>query len=128
MAHLIIEYPQTLATDPSIEALCRTAYQAMCATGTFPLAGVRVRAYSADHAIIADDHPENAFVAMTLSVGAGRSTETLKAAGEAIFAAAQEALSERLAGQHFALSLEIRQIDPALSWKDTPIHKRLNSG
>ena len=27
---------------------------------------------------------------------------------------------------HFALSLEIRETDPELSWKDTPIHARLS--
>jgi 5-carboxymethyl-2-hydroxymuconate isomerase len=77
----------------------------MCAAGIFPLAGIRGRAFCADHAIIADGLAENDFAAMTLSVGAGRSTTALQAAGDLIFAAAQKALKAPLATPHFALSL-----------------------
>ena len=90
------------------------------------LAGIRVRAYRADHAIVADGLAENAFVAMTLSVGAGRSTDALKAAGDAVFAAGRAALADLLSTEHFAFSLEVREIHPDLSWKDTPIHARLS--
>lgn len=125
MPHLRIEYSGGLEPQ-QIEALCRAAHGAMTGAGIFPLAGIRIRAFKADFAIIADDDPRNDFVAMTLMVGAGRSTEALAEAGGQIFAAAQEALASRLAAPHFALSLVIREIDPALSWKDTPIHARLS--
>lgn len=107
-------------------ALCRAAHDAMIAAGIFPLAGIRIRAYRADHWIVADGLDENDFLAMTLSVGAGRTKEALKTAGDLIFAAAREVLAEPLATPHFALSLEIRVIDPDLSWKETPIHARLS--
>lgn len=126
MPHLSIEYSSGLDARADIAAVCRAAYDVMRASDVFPDAGIRVRAYRADHAIVADDLPENDFLAMTLSVGAGRSTEVLRAAGDAIFTAVQTALAGPLATPHFALSLEIRQIDPDLSWKDTPIHKRLS--
>jgi len=35
-------------------------------------------------------------------------------------------LAIRLSEPHFALSLEIKQSNPELSWKDTPIHARLS--
>lgn len=123
MAHLHIEY--SAGVEPQVSSLCTATHQAMIAAGIFPVAGIRVRAFRADHAIIADGLPENDFVAMTMSVGAGRTTEALKAAGDVVFAAAQAALAGPLSTRHFALSLEIRVIDPALSWKDTPIHARL---
>lgn len=123
MAHLTIEYSAGIETG--IAHLCQMAHGAMLEAGIFPVAGIRVRAFRADHAIIADGLPENDFAAMTLSVGAGRTTEALKAAGSLIFTAAQQALADRLTQPHFALSLEIRVIDPELSWKDTPIHARL---
>ncbi len=128
MAHLIIEYSTGVARDRAIDQLCRAAYEAMRQSDVFALAGIRVRAHQADHAIIADDDPQNDFAALTLVVGSGRSTKALQTAGEMVFAAAQAALKDSLAGEHFALSLEIRQIDPALSWKDTPIHNRLQKG
>lgn len=125
MPHLRIEYSPGLADRVDIDGLCRTAHKAMQQTGIFPLAGIRVRAFCADHCIVADDHPDNDFAAIYMTVGAGRATDTLQQAGRHIFAALQAYLAEPLASPHFALSLDIRVSDPELSWKDTPIHDRL---
>ncbi|OYX43149.1 MAG: 5-carboxymethyl-2-hydroxymuconate isomerase [Rhodobacterales bacterium 32-67-9] len=125
MPHLKIEYSSGLEARTDIAVLCDALHGAVVEAGIFPIAGIRVRAYRADHSIVADGLAENDFAALTLSVGAGRSTEALKAAGEAIFKAARVALAGPLATPHFALSLEIRVVDPELSWKDTPIHARL---
>ncbi|MEC3862505.1 5-carboxymethyl-2-hydroxymuconate Delta-isomerase [Mesobacterium sp. TK19101] len=126
MAHLSIEYSAGLADRTDMAALCRALHGAMIDAAIFPVAGIRVRAHRADHAIVADGLVENDFAAMTLSVGAGRTTEALKAAGDTVFAAAQARLADVLSTPHFALSLEIRVINPDLSWKDTPIHARLS--
>ena len=128
MPHLRIEYSAGLEARADIAGLCQALHGAVVQAGIFPLAGIRVRAYRADHAIVADGLPDNDFAAMTLSVGAGRSPEALKAAGDLVFAEAQRALAGSLATPHFALSLEIRVADPDLSWKDTPIHARLSKG
>ena len=125
MAHLHIEYSAGLAARADIAGLCTAAHGAMVRTGIFPLAGIRVRAFQSDFAIVADGLAENDFCALTLSVGAGRSRADLAAAGTLIFTALQTALAGPLSTTHFALSLEIREIDPGLSWKDTPIHARL---
>lgn len=125
MPHLAIEYSAGLEARADMEKFCRAVYAAMLDAQIFPRAGIRVRAHKADHSIIGDGLVENDFAAMTLSVGAGRSVGVLRTAGDAIFAAARQALAEPLSTTHFALSLEIRQIDPELSWKDTPIHVRL---
>lgn len=130
MAHLAIEYSAGLEArlpeGGGIGALCGAAQAAMIEAGIFPLAGIRVRAHRADHAVVADGLAENDFLAATMSVGAGRTTEALKAAGDLVFAALQAGLAGPLASEHFALSFEIRVIDPDLSWKDTPIHARLS--
>ncbi|MDN3518902.1 5-carboxymethyl-2-hydroxymuconate Delta-isomerase [Aquisalimonas lutea] len=126
MPHLHIEYSPNLERYVAVQDVCRAAWEVMKESELFPLAGIRVRAFAADHCIVADDHPDNDFVAMTLSVGAGREKAALKAAGERLFSAVQDALAAPLATTHFALSLEIREIDAALGWKDTPIHSRLS--
>jgi 5-carboxymethyl-2-hydroxymuconate isomerase len=126
MPHLSLDFSPGLETRTDMPALCKTLHAAMIDTGIFPLAGIRVRAHKADYAIIADDLPENDYLAMTLSVGAGRDKDTLHTAGAQIFDAAKDALAGPLATPHFALSLEIRVIDPDLSWKQTPIHARLS--
>ena len=126
MPHLSIEYSAGLEDRANIAELCEALHDAMVRAEIFPLAGIRVRAHKADYALVADKLPENDFAAMTLSVGAGRSTEALKRAGEIIFAAAQAELAGPLSTPHFALSLDIRINNPELSWKDTPIHARLS--
>ncbi|WP_428669999.1 5-carboxymethyl-2-hydroxymuconate Delta-isomerase [Roseibium sp.] len=126
MAHLAIEYSAGLAARVDIAQVCKVLHATMLDCGIFPAAGIRVRAYRADHAIVADGLEGNDFMAMTLSVGSGRSTDVLQEAGQGIFKAAQAALAGPLSTPHFALSLEIRVIDPDLSWKDTPIHARLS--
>lgn len=107
-------------------AICRAAHAAILDTDLFPMAGIRIRAHKADVAIVADGLAENDFLAMTLRVGAKRTTEQLKSAGDHIFSAVQAMLTVPLSTPNFTLSLEIRVIDPELSWNDTPIHTRLS--
>ncbi|WFF41352.1 5-carboxymethyl-2-hydroxymuconate Delta-isomerase [Salinicola endophyticus] len=126
MPHLHIEYSPHLEQRVDVHEVCLAAHRVMTASPLFPLAGIRIRAFAADHCIVADDHPDNDFLAMTLSVGSGRAQADLEAAGDQLFAAVQRVLATPLSTAHFALSLEIREIDAALSWKDTPIHSRLS--
>lgn len=128
MPHLYIEHSRPLAEKADLPDLFHALHAGMVASDVFPTAGIRVRAFAADFAIVADGLPENDFLAMTLSVGAGRSAEVLRAEGDTLFAIAQRHLADLLAVPHFALSLEIREANPALSWKDTPIHARLSKG
>jgi len=125
MAHLIVEMSDTVARSIDAADLCNALHQAMVETGIFPLAGIRVRAYCAKACAMADKHPENGFVALTLSVGHGREKEVLAAAGEHVFAAAKRQLHDWLAGPYFGLTLEIREIDPVLTWKANTIRPRL---
>lgn len=126
MPHLRLEY--AVGTDDAalIETLVTKLHAQMVASSVFPTAGIRVRAFKADHAIVADGDARNGFVAMQLSVGAGRSTEVLKVEGDQLFQIAQSCLADQLAEPYFALSLEIHEINGDLSWKDTPIHARLS--
>ena len=126
MPHLSIEYSPHLGERADMAQLMESLHSVLLRIDTFPNAGIRVRGHKADHAIVADGHPDNDFVAMTLSVGAGRSTAELKAAGDELFDAARAVLRGPLSSPYFALSLEIRVIDPELSWKETPIHARLS--
>ena len=126
MPHLHIEYSKGLADQVDVGELVGQLHARMVASAMFPTAGIRVRAFSADHALVADGLAENNFVAMTLSVGAGRAQADLKCEGDQLFSIAQSVLQAPLSQPHFALSLEIREINPDLSWKDTPIHGRLS--
>ncbi len=125
MPHLTVEYSANLEGGTDMAGLCATLRAAILETGLFELGAVRVRAVRCDHFAIADLMPENAFVDLHFRIGAGRSPDDKKRAGTTIFAAAEAALAPLLKQPHFALSLEIREIDPELSWKHNAMHRRL---
>jgi len=127
MAHLIIECSQTVAQSLSLDELCNHLHRAMVDCGIFPIEGIRVRAYCAQACAIADLHAANGFVALTVNVGHGRAQEQLSKAGDTIFAAAQGFLTAWRADGYFALSLELREIDPVLTWKENTIRPRLRA-
>ena len=125
MPQFRIEYSANLNGKTNIAALCGAVHKAIMASELFELGAVRVRAFKADDYAIADLLPENSFVDMEFRVGAGRSADDLKRAGEAIFKAASDELALLFATPHFALSFEIRTIDAGLSWKKNAMHARL---
>lgn len=126
MPHLRIEYSRPIEARVDMPALCRALQAALIRVGLFPVAGIRVRAYPADAFVVADDLPQNNFVALNMFVGAGRTTEQLQAAGKTVFDAAKAHLADLLAEPHFALSLDISVNDPAFSLKANPMHARLS--
>ncbi len=108
-----------------MDDFCDSMLEATLTTGLFETGAVRVRAIACENYAIADKHPDNAFLDLSLRIGEGRSEETKKKAGEAIFDAATDHLSDLFETPHFALSFEIREIDKALSWRKNTIHPRL---
>lgn len=127
MPHFVIEYSANLDGRVDFAGLCSAVRQTMLDTGLFEIGAVRVRTVRCDHFAIADELPQNAFIDMSLRMGAGRSDEDKKRAGEAIFRVVSDFLAELFGTPHFALSFEVREIDPALSWKKNAIHPRLRS-
>jgi len=127
MPHMSIEYSAGLNDDFDIQRLCEELRLTMINTGIFPLGGIRVRAFAAVACAIADDHQDNEFVDMVLRIGKGRSGAEKQNAGEAIMATAQVFFMTLLEKAHFALSLEIIEIDPDMSWKVNTIHPRLKN-
>lgn len=127
MPHFTLEYSSNLDGKVDMQIVCDVVHRAMMDTGLFELGAIRVRAVRCDDFAIADCLPQNAFVDMTLRMGAGRSTQDCERAGAAIFEAVSQLLRPLLAEPHFALSLEIREIDPALSWKLNAMHPRLRA-
>jgi 5-carboxymethyl-2-hydroxymuconate isomerase len=125
MPHFTIEYSANLDGIVDFPAFCRAVHATIMETGLFELGAVRVRALRADAYAVADLLPENGFIDMSFRIGHGRSAEEKHRTGEAIFATVTAFLAPLFATPHFALTLEIREIDPALSWKKNAIHPRL---
>jgi 5-carboxymethyl-2-hydroxymuconate isomerase len=91
----------------------------------FETGAIRVRAIRCDHFAIADGDPRNSFLDVSLRIGAGRDLATRKRIGDQIFEAMKTFLATLFEEKYFALSFEIREIDPDLSYKKNSIHERL---
>lgn len=128
MPHIMIDYSANMENRTDIAALCEKLRAAAVDTGVFPIAGVRVRAFCADHAAIADGAPEHGYVDISVRLRGGRDLATRKSACDRIFAAAREFLQPAIDSHPVALSLEMRDIDADLSPKTGSIRDHLNGG
>lgn len=123
MPHILVEYSSNLDRQLDFPRFLTALRDSALATGVFPIGGVRVRAYRADHYVIADGHPDNAFVHLMLRVGHGRDLETRKRACAAIFATACEQLGELYERIPLGISLEMQEVDPVLTFKKNNLHE-----
>lgn len=124
MPHLVLQH-STHFSQEQMQRACDALHDTMVQAAIFPLGGIRVRAIACDAFAIADRRPENSFVDMVLRMGKGRTADQKKAVGQRMMMAAEEFFAMHLARRHFALSLEIIEIDESQSWKTNSIHDRL---
>lgn len=123
MAHIIVEHSDNLRGRLDVPQLVQALHQAALGTGIFPIGGLRTRAYATSAYCIADGHPENAFVHVSVRVGHGRDRATQRAACERIFAAACDQLAPLFEAAPLAISLEMAELDPELSLKRNNLHE-----
>ena len=123
MPHILIEYSANLRQSVDLPTFLADLRTSALGTGVFPLGGIRIRAYEASHYLIADGHPDNAFVHIMLRVGHGRDLEARKRACDAIFAAATQHLAALFERIPLGLSLEMQEIDAVLTCKKNNLHE-----
>jgi 5-carboxymethyl-2-hydroxymuconate isomerase len=128
MPHFIIDYSANLDGEIDLDALVECVRKAAVVSGIFPLGGIRVRAHKADATTVATGDPAFAFLDLTLRLATGRPHEVRKKAGEVIFDALSRHLDPIFARRQIALSFEMREIDPDLSWRRNTIHDFLKDG
>ena len=122
MPHISIEYSGNLEEVVDMSAFCEALRVAGVETGVFPMAGIRVRAFRADHYAVADGDPKHGFIDIAVRLREGRPQEKKEAATEHLFAAARSFLAPTFAKHSIALSLEMRDIDASLSPKAGTLH------
>ena len=120
MPHIWIEVSDNAPVDRP--ALLRAVHEAALATGLFPVGGARTRLLPVATYLIADGHPDNAFVHVSLRVGAGRPPEARRAAAEAVFVAARTLLEPAFAAGPIGLTVDMEEIDPLCSFKHNTMH------
>ncbi len=112
MAHVIVEHSANLSDVVDVQDLLRRIHRAVLDTGVAELDALRTRGESRSMYVLADDDPDNMFVAVTARFGAGRSPEDKQRVIEAVLEALVGTLGD---GQRTALlSVEYQDIDPAL--------------
>jgi 5-carboxymethyl-2-hydroxymuconate isomerase len=110
MPHLIIEYSANVAGHVDIDGLVGALHDAALASGIADLDALRTRAVPRDHYAVADRHPDNAFVAVTARLGAGRSLDDQQRLLGTLIDTLDQTLGA--AGDTMMLSVEYQEIDP----------------
>jgi len=126
MPHLTIEHSANLQGRLDLSALMTRIHRAALETGIFPEKGVRTRLASRPDYRVADGHADNAFIHLVLRIGSGRDLETRKRAGDSIFQTLCDSVAQDQARNPLALSFEIQQIEPELSWKKNNLAEWIN--
>ncbi|MDO6798851.1 5-carboxymethyl-2-hydroxymuconate Delta-isomerase [Shimia thalassica] len=127
MPHFQIDYSGNLEEVVDMAGLCERIRATASQIETFPMAGIRVRAVRVDHYAIADGNPKHGYIDISIRLRAGRPDDVKKEATTRIFEAAKAFLAPVMASHPVALSLEMRDIDPALSPKTGTIRDHLES-
>ncbi|WP_037312371.1 5-carboxymethyl-2-hydroxymuconate Delta-isomerase [Ruegeria halocynthiae] len=125
MPHFHVDYSGNLEDCIDMHGLCECIRATAAGIDTFPIPGIRVRATRVDHYAIADGNPDHGFIDISVRLRAGRPDDVKQDATQRIFQAVQTFLEPTLAQYSIALSLEMRDIDPALSPKTGTIRDHL---
>ena len=123
MPHIRVEYSANLQDSIDIPSLLASLHKAAIATGVFPAGGTRTRAYRVEEYCIADGHPENGFVHVSVQMGHGRDLDTRKRVGQQLFATLTQFLARAYIERPLGLSLEIQELDPVLNFKKNNLHE-----
>ena len=125
MPHFILEYSANLDDDLDLDGLFKTLHETAMDTGVFPLGGIRFRAVRCDDYLIADADPDNAFVHMTAKIGRRRDPDVRQEVAEKIFNTLVEYLDPLYGERPLAISFELTELTPGLSFRKNNIHDRI---
>lgn len=123
MPHLIVEYSANLDEIMELDALLDRLHATAIETGMFPLGGIRIRAYRAEHYRIADCAADNAFVHVTAFVGAGRPLDRREQVSKKLFDAICSELESISDTSPLAISFNMREFDSVLNLKKNNLHQ-----
>jgi 5-carboxymethyl-2-hydroxymuconate isomerase len=122
MPHIIIEYSANLEPHLPLSHMLDAVHSSALKTGVFPIGGLRTRAQRVEHYRIADLHPDNSFIHVTLKIGHGRDHATQQRACETIFEVLREEVKAVFAERPLGLSMELQELHPTLNFKHNNLH------
>lgn len=127
MAHAVVEWTDNLEADgfqirPLLALIARHMRDS---DGVFPVGGIRIRGVRLTDYVIADDSGEDAFINISVLMGAGRSAQFRTEFFDHLFEAVAALLQPIFERRALALSMYVHEADEAGSWKKNNIHQRL---
>ena len=122
MPHIVVEYSANVRDRIGLPRLIDTLHASALSTGVFPVGGLRTRAAERSAYKIADGHPDNGFVHVTMMIGHGRDADTKMRAAQTVFSALCGHLEPLFAVAPLAISFDVQEIDPVLTFKHNNIH------
>lgn len=125
MPHIELTYSANLESLVNIQALCNALRETCIETSIAPVAGIRVRAFKADHVSIADGDSKHGYIDFSVRLREGRTHEQKDTLTTALFETAQKLLADTMASHPIALSMELRDINATYSPKTGSIRQFL---
>jgi 5-carboxymethyl-2-hydroxymuconate isomerase len=127
MPHQVIEYSANLDDSLDIGGLVGALHETAVSIDALPTAGIRTRAVRREVFRIADGHPDNTFINVTLRIAEGRPLDVQKATGQKLFDELNRYVAEIYKSRPIALSFEIQEIKPDTRWKQSNIRDYMAS-
>lgn len=150
MPHLVILYTPNLDRETDMTRLCRSLADMMLEARdesgmqVFPTGGTRVLAYPAAQYAVADggaagraagthdggasgDPGDYAFIYLNLRMGRGRSQQTHKNVGEALFATTKAHFAALFGQRHIGITLQIDEGPEVFDGKHSNLHPLFNT-
>lgn len=129
MAHATVEWTDNLAVDgfeirPLLERIARHMREA---DGVFPWGGIRLRGVRLTDYVIADDSGQDAFINISILMGAGRDVAFKQRFFGTLFEAVKADLAPLFERRFLALSMYVDEADEATSYKHNNIHPRFRT-
>ncbi|WP_078393528.1 5-carboxymethyl-2-hydroxymuconate Delta-isomerase [Shouchella patagoniensis] len=126
MPHIIVEYTRNLDTIIQFDQLLPALHSVLLKQpDVFPIGGIRSRAIPLDHFYIADgSRKDDAFVHLTLKIGAGRSMAEKQHTCSELFDVLVDYFRDEFNKRGLALSLELSEFSKGGTLKKNSIHTR----
>ena len=126
MPQITVEYSRNVEARADILALVKAVHEAAKSSGLFEHGfGIRTRAAPRDMYLVANQDPDNGFVAVLVRIAEGRTGEQRNRLADLIFAAVCRELAQASASTPLAISLEVQEIAEHGARNHNNLHHRL---
>ena len=126
MPHIIVECSANVAEVTDLDALARALHQTAINTGVAPMDALRTRVIVPTHVVIADERPENKYIAIVARLAVGRTPEARDTLLDALVGCVIGQLGDGM--DDTALSVEYQEIQLDARRNVNQLRARLDAG